>query len=120
MKKIIRLTESDLHKIIKESVERVLRESNVSGNYRATPSGGFDEYAFNYDDALDDAESVEDWDERMKYRERCARNDADWALNHHPQSSKFSQGSKTYTAGFPLDYISIKTDANKENYGFSH
>ena len=29
MKKIVRLTESDLHKIIKESVERIISESNV-------------------------------------------------------------------------------------------
>ncbi len=29
MKKIIRLTESDLHRIVKESVKRVLRESNI-------------------------------------------------------------------------------------------
>ena len=28
MKKIIRLTESDLHRIVKESVKRVLREDN--------------------------------------------------------------------------------------------
>ena len=28
-KKIIRLTESDLHKIVKESVKRILRESNI-------------------------------------------------------------------------------------------
>ena len=28
-KKLIRLTESDLHKIVKESVKRILRESNI-------------------------------------------------------------------------------------------
>ena len=30
MKKIIRLTENDLHKIIKESVKKVLKEANWS------------------------------------------------------------------------------------------
>ncbi len=31
MKKIVRLTESDLHRIVKESVKRVLREDNING-----------------------------------------------------------------------------------------
>lgn len=32
MKKIIRLTESDLHRIVKNSVQRILKEDNVLGN----------------------------------------------------------------------------------------
>jgi hypothetical protein len=33
MKKIIRLTESDLHKIVKESVNKILKEANWSNAY---------------------------------------------------------------------------------------
>ena len=36
-KKLIRLTESDLHRIVKESVNRILRESQF-GNYRVSRS----------------------------------------------------------------------------------
>jgi hypothetical protein len=34
MKKIIRLTESDLHRIVKESVERILREDVLGNDWR--------------------------------------------------------------------------------------
>lgn len=34
MKKIIRLTEGDLHRIIKESVKRTLNEGSFSNNYK--------------------------------------------------------------------------------------
>ena len=33
MKKIIRLTESDLHRIIKESVKKIIKEANWSNAY---------------------------------------------------------------------------------------
>lgn len=33
MKKIIRLTESDLHKIVKESVQNILKEEMINGEY---------------------------------------------------------------------------------------
>ena len=37
MKKIIRLTESDLHNIVKESVIRILKEDGAMGGDAATP-----------------------------------------------------------------------------------
>lgn len=40
MKKIIRLTESDLHKIIKESVYRILKEDGAAGGGGATNAAG--------------------------------------------------------------------------------
>lgn len=40
-KKLIRLTESDLHKIVKESVKRILKESVFSNN---------EEYEYDYDE----------------------------------------------------------------------
>lgn len=43
MKKIIRLTESDLHRIIKESVKRILREEDfgsIGGDMGGSDMGG--------------------------------------------------------------------------------
>jgi len=40
MKKIIRLTESDLHRIIKESVYRILKEDGEAGGGGATNAAG--------------------------------------------------------------------------------
>ena len=39
MKKIIRLTETDLHRIIKESVNRIIKEANWSNAYDDDPRG---------------------------------------------------------------------------------
>ena len=49
MKKIIRLTESDLHKIVKESVNRIIREWN--GDRDINPDD--DEYDINQYDETD-------------------------------------------------------------------
>jgi hypothetical protein len=45
MKRIIRLTESDLHRIIKESVKRILREEDfgsIGGDMGSSDMGGSD------------------------------------------------------------------------------
>lgn len=39
MKKIIRLTESDLHRLVKESVRKVIREANIYPGYDSTTTG---------------------------------------------------------------------------------
>jgi len=54
-KKLIRLTESDLHRIVKESVDRVLREDSRDIDDDNYFGGGLPDRYFNdYDDALDD------------------------------------------------------------------
>ena len=79
MKKIIKLTESDLHRIVKEAVNRILKEED----YR-TPTGGFDAYAYKYDKALKNANSLEDWDKMMADRENDSKLVGDLALKFHP------------------------------------
>ena len=37
-KKLIRLTESDLHRIVKESVKKILKESRLKSNLNLIPS----------------------------------------------------------------------------------
>jgi hypothetical protein len=39
MKKIIRLTESELHRIIKESVKRIIKEDVLGNNWNTTEVG---------------------------------------------------------------------------------
>lgn len=48
-KKLVRLTESDLHKIIKESVKKVIRESNWGRMDGSNPMN-----SFNNEDSFDD------------------------------------------------------------------
>lgn len=60
MKRRIKLTESDLHKIIKESVKRVLREWDANPNYTLEDEadgailGNYD----NINDAIEDARQL--------------------------------------------------------------
>ena len=42
MKKIIRLTESELHRIIKESVKRIIKEDVLGNDWNTTEAGGND------------------------------------------------------------------------------
>lgn len=79
-KKLIRLTESDLHRIIKESVNRVIKEATVDTPYGAVSDGPL---RSTFDDAetqnrwkndtiemlanLDDKRFMKYWNNRMKY-----------------------------------------------------
>ena len=56
MKKRVKLTESTLHRIIKESVKRVLREGEDNDNYYG---GGLPDRYFDYDDKPNDYEDFE-------------------------------------------------------------
>ena len=104
MKKIVRLTESDLHKIIKESVKKVLRETIT---HHTLPSGGFDSAAFQFDRAFEDAQSEEEWDEMMDKRQKHLERAANNALYLHPQAqNKFGS-------------INAKKYVNPENYNYN-
>ena len=88
MKKVIRLTEGDLHRIIKESVKRILREDAYD-----MPGGTWDGRAYRYDQALKNAESIEDWDRMMAERDKAAEESGEVALNYHPQRVRKSGGN---------------------------
>lgn len=130
-KTLIRLTESDLHKIIKESVKRILTERNIKNyeDYTNLPlkDGGWDSYAYNYDKALDDAESIEDWDERMREREANSKRTAYNASNRHPSSTKWNSsiGASKYThpetyaiKGDPEEELRNDVELGRATYGF--
>jgi len=60
MKQIIRLTESDLHKLVKESVNKILKEVHGIPD----PSDYLDDEPGNREDDDDEYEDDLDWDER--------------------------------------------------------
>lgn len=61
-KKLIRLTESDLHRIVKESVNRILKEVNYADNYRIHPNEKIDDN----DDFFDSDEDREEFERQVK------------------------------------------------------
>lgn len=87
VKGIIRLSEGELCELIKGCVERILCESDEY----SLPYGGFDLFKRDYDKALRDAKSLEDWDARMAKRKEFADIKARCAMYAHPQSINFPQ-----------------------------
>lgn len=63
MKKIIRLTESDLHKIIKESVKRIINEDVLGNDWNSVDVGANDnvtDVSNNYE-PFNDQKGENDW-----------------------------------------------------------
>ena len=63
MKKIIRLTESDLHRIVRESVKRILREDVLGNDWNAANVGNNDnitDVSNNYE-AFEDQKDEHNW-----------------------------------------------------------
>ena len=84
-KKLIRLTESDLHRMVKEAVERILKEGEDFPDY-TLPNGGFDSTAYDYDQALEYAKTPEEFDMMMKKREERSKTGGHHAQHWHPQA----------------------------------
>lgn len=84
-KKIVRLTESDIHRIVKESVNRILKEaySDIYGD-----GLGINYSERMYDDAYS-SNTPEEFDKRMKKRQAYLNNKKDLALDNHPQATPF-------------------------------
>ena len=85
-KKLIRLTESDIHRIVKESVSRILKEaySDIYGD-----GLGIDYPKNMYDNAYFLSNTPEEFDERMKERQIYLNRKNHLALNNHPQATPF-------------------------------
>ena len=85
-KKLIRLTESDIHRIVKESVNRILKEaySDIYGD-----GTGIDYPKSMYDNAYLFSNTPEEFDERMKERQIYLNRKNHLALNNHPQATPF-------------------------------
>lgn len=74
MKKVIRLTESDIHRIVKNSVKRILREGKLTNNipYNKAPQAE--------DVYQGTLQNEKDWQEYHDYR-RKNPNDMDYMIN---------------------------------------
>jgi hypothetical protein len=100
-KKLIRLTESDLHRIVKESVNRILKEtySDIYGdgkNYSKTM----------YDNACYFSDTPEEFDEIMKDRQEYLNSRNRLALDNHPQATPFrayNKNKKDLSGGKSMD-----------------
>jgi hypothetical protein len=101
MKKIIRLTESDIHKIVKETVRRVLREG-----------GGTHEIEYGYGYTFFKTPSDEDYI-YDKYGEDMWRKYAKWCVQTHFFPVLFGYGYGTYD-DFDVTTDEVATDALEE------
>ena len=111
MKKIIRLTESDLHKIIERSVKRILREDVLGNDWRQ------DE-----DDVLNNYEPFEDQIDRYE-AETEFRNQHDWGAQgeedidptHYDQHSDVIGWNDDEPEGYEEDPDWYRDDVNPIN-----
>ena len=111
MKKIIRLTESDLHRIIEKSVNKILREGVLGNDWRQ------DE-----DDVLNNYEPFEDQIDRYK-AETEFRNQHDWGAQgeedidptHYDQHSDVIGWNDDEAEGYEEDPDWYRDDVNPIN-----
>ncbi len=111
MKKIIRLTESDLHKIIEKSVSKILREGVLGNDWRQ------DE-----DDVLNNYEPFEDQIDRYE-AETEFRNQHDWGAQgeedidptHYDQHSDVIGWNDDEPEGYEEDPDWYRDDVNPIN-----
>ena len=111
MKKIIRLTESDLHRIIERSVSKILREGVLGNDWRQ------DE-----DDVLNNYEPFEDQIDRYE-AETEFRNQHDWGAQgeedidptHYDQHSDVIGWNDDEPEGYEEDPDWYRSDVNPIN-----
>lgn len=112
MKKIIRLTESDLHRIIERSVSKILREGVLGNDWRQ-----------NEDDVLNNYEPFEDQIDRYE-AENEFRNQHDWGAQgeedidptHYDQHSDVIGWNDDEPEGYEEDPDWYRDDVMGMNY----
>lgn len=111
MKKIIRLTESDLHRIIEKSVSKILREGVLGNDWRQ-----------NENDVLNNYEPFEDQIDRYE-AETEFRNQHDWGAQgeedidptHYDQHSDVIGWNDDKAEGYEEDPDWYRDDVNPIN-----
>lgn len=91
MKKIIRLTESDLHRIIERSVSKILREDVLGNDWRQ-----------NEDDVLNNYEAFDDQIESYKAEDEF-RNQHDWGAQGEEEIDPTYYGQHSDVLGWNDD-----------------
>lgn len=90
-KRIIRLTESDIHRIVKESVNRILNEENYF-----TPNGSFNSAAYMYDEMMRNAKTLEEYEQLKRERDEYLKTAFNNGIGYHPQTSRKTVASTKY------------------------
>lgn len=123
MKQIIRLTESDLHRIIENSVKRILKENDVPvGKYDGADLGNVDPYYAQYPNKK--AEELASWDaydranDRYPYNGKPIRSNGYWEEFEKPSIENdmyrsMGNASQYDTLAEPDDYA-----RNDSGYGY--
>jgi hypothetical protein len=124
MKKIIRLTESDLHRIVKESVNRIIKEGRIRRGYvpndgNSMVGGHYESNTFNaskdvLNDLLENIQiSPEEYDSFEKY---CEENPDVFVINGKVSSS-YDESTRYGNRMFPVMEIeSIDNEQDAINY----
>ena len=101
-KKLIRLTEGDVHNMIREAVHKILSEQDGS-----LYDDMFDKYAYDYDQALENSENIEDFDNAMKLRSDFMKMKGDAAQHYHPQAEPLAKlkGNKPHGSTDAFGYV---------------
>ena len=127
-KALIRLTEEDLHRIVKESVNRILREEYYRTRNLDDPSeyyddeGNFRNTPYSYDAMFDNAKSLEDFDKLKAKRDKYLRSKAEHLHASHPGTTPFAKrGNDASIGGLKYSTTGINPNSTFDtNYGILH
>lgn len=111
MKKIIRLTESDLHKIIEKSVSKILREGVLGNDWRQDE----DEVLNNYEPFEDQIDRYEAENEFRNQHDWGAQGEEDIDPTHYDQHSDVIGWNDDEPEGYEEDPDWYRDDVNPIN-----
>ena len=100
--RIVRMTGSEFHSLIKESVKKVVKESLY---------GDYSRYAFN------NAKNLKDFDRLRHSAEIEGEDEAELALTNHPQSNSNFYSHEYANGNLGLDDLEDDAKLSKEMYG---
>lgn len=120
-KKIIRLTESDLHNIVKESTRKILKEFFFS-----TPSDDIESDDEIFDDWLKNSNNEDEYYNDLEFIKDMKRTKGENAMDYHPQRNRSTLNGDDFASSYAKDPtlgrkdpIEYETDLARMNYGFN-
>ena len=123
MKKVIRLAESDLHRIVKESVQKVLKEVGTTSDYQKKLGALQARKVLNADgetsDELFDNQSKnggEIYDYAKKQRSHMGNDSDEWGNTINPLYKDYTDGYIEYLNSHPDEYMRRKERLRKLGY----
>ena len=120
-KKIIRLTENDLHNIVKESVKKIIKEY-----FFMTPGEDEESEAYLNNDVLADTNSDEEYYDELKWMKDNQRLKGEDAMDYHPQRNSSTIAGEDFASSYARDpslarknAIDWETERARRAYGFN-